>query len=153
MTGISRPVKTQFGSWWHRVIRGGVRLSPIEQRLLETFRERMPPAFHAPLDAQLDAINLAQRHVEWRGIHLYRLRNGKVARDGVPPLPCKDGEIKLLSLQVKVPGTPEPFHVVFWAVHRFFFGFDSGESLKPVRAASSLTVEEVKQSWRSNTEP
>jgi hypothetical protein len=152
VTGTLLTVKTQFGSWWHRLVRGGVLLSPVEQRLLEAFRERMPPVFHAPLDAQLNAINLAQRHVEWRGIHLYRLRNGKVTRDDVPPLPCKDGEIKLLSLQVKVPGTPEPFHVGFWAVHRFFFGFDSGESLKPVRAADSLTVEEVKQSWRSSME-
>jgi hypothetical protein len=145
-------VKTQFGSWWHRLIRGGVVLTPLEQKLLVAFRENMPAAFQAPLDEQLNAINLAQRHVEWRGIHLYRLKGGKVAQNDLPSLPCKDGEIRLLSLRVRVTGAPEPFHVAFWAVHRFFFGFGTGESLKPVRTAESFTVEEVTHSWRSNIE-
>lgn len=127
-------------------------LAPLEQRLLVAFRENMPELFQAPLEAQLNAINLAQRHVEWRGIHLYRLVGGKVARDDLPALPCKDGEIRLLSLRVRVPGAPEPFHVAFWAVHRFFFGFGTGESLERVRATENFTIEEVTHSWRSSIE-
>jgi hypothetical protein len=143
-------MKTQFGTWWLRLLRGGVVLTPIEQRLLEVFRDNMPEKFRGPIDAQLDAINLAQRHVEWRGINFYRLKRGRVDRSGVPPLPCKDGEIKLLSLRIAVPGVSGSFHVMFWSVQRFFFGFGTGESLQPVKDAQTFTVEDITHSWRSN---
>jgi hypothetical protein len=145
-------VKTKFGSWWHRFARGGVSLEPVEQRLLEVLREHMPTTFHASLDAQLRAINLAQRQSDWRGLNLYRLRWGKVFRDDLPPLPCKAGEVKLLSVRVVVPKAAQSVHVVFWAVDRFFFGFATGESLEPIRSATEFELVDVKQSWRSNAE-
>jgi hypothetical protein len=145
-------VKLVFGSWLHRVLRGGQRLAPIEQQLLLAFREHLPPLFHAALDVQLQALNLAQRQAEWRGICLYRLRWGKVFREDLPPLPCKTGEVKLLSMRIVAHGATEPIHVVFWAVQRVFFGFGTGESLRPVQSAPSIEVLEVKHSWRSNVE-
>ena len=116
-------MKLQFGSFWLRTLRGGIRLTPIEQQLLISFREHIPPSFHTSFDAQLDAINLAQRHVEWKGVNFYRIRRRKVSHDDLPPLPCAEGEIKLLSLSIAVPGIAEPLHVAYWAVQRFFFGF------------------------------
>lgn len=126
-----------------------MRLAPVEQRLLTLFREQIPQTFHSALDAQLEAYNLAQRHVEWRGITFYRIRKWRVFRDDLPVLPCNAGEVKLLSLAVS-PASDVALHVVFWAVRRYFFGFASGESLKPYRDITELRVLKVKQSWRSN---
>ena len=145
-------MKLQFGSFWLRVLRGGVRLTPIEQQLLVAFREHIPPAFHASFDAQLNAINLAQRHAEWKGINLYRIRRGKVYHEGLPLLPCSEGEVKLLSLSIAVPGMADPLHVAYWAVQRFFFGFGTGESLRPIQVVTQLAVHSSRQSWRSNAE-
>lgn len=146
-------MKTQFGSFWLRLFRGGVHLTPIEERLLRLFREHIPSPFHAALDAQFAAYNLAQRHVEWKGVNLYRIRRGKVVRDDLPTLPCSDGEVKLLALAVSPSPSVPPLHVMFWAVQKYFFGFGTGESLKPFRQASDLQLLSVKQSWRSNFAP
>lgn len=145
-------MKLQFGSAWLRILRGGIRLTPIEQQLLVAFREHIPPSFHMSFDAQLDAINLAQRHAEWKGINLYRIRHGKVYHDDLPPLPCSKGEVKLLSLSIAIPGIAEPLHVAYWSVQRFFFGFGTGESLRPIQAITQLAVRSSRQSWRSNAE-
>ena len=130
-------------------MRGGVRLAPVETRLLTLFREHIPQTFHSALDAQLEAYNLVQRHVEWRGCTFYRIRAWRVFRDDLPVLPCNAGEVKLLSLAVS-PAPDVTLHVVFWAVRRYFFGFASGESLKPYRDTTELRLLNVKQSWRSN---
>ncbi|RZU47399.1 hypothetical protein EV700_0361 [Fluviicoccus keumensis] len=143
-------MKSNFGSWWLRVLKGGVKLSPVEQQLLQTFIDHMPTDFQQPLAAQINALNLAQRVAEWRGINFYCLIKGRPSRVGVAPLPCKAGEIKLLSLKVAIDGISPPINVAFWAVNGYFFGFGTDQSLKPVKAATDITLLKVTQSWRSN---
>lgn len=143
-------MKTNFGSWWLRMLKGGVSLSPVEQQLLQVFVDHMPNQFQQTLDAQIDSLNLAQRVAEWRGINFYCLNEGSPSWAGVAPLPCKAGEIKLLSLKVEIEGINPPVNVAFWAVNRYFFGFGTDQSLKPVKAATHIKLLEVTQSWRSN---
>ncbi|GAB3455583.1 hypothetical protein GCM10027321_08300 [Massilia terrae] len=71
-------MQIQFGSWWQRLRRGGVLLSPIEQSALAIFRETMPSNFHIAIDAQLKALNLAQRDLDWKGLRLYRKLNAVI---------------------------------------------------------------------------
>lgn len=146
-------MQIQFGSWWQRLRRGGVLLSPIEQSVLAAFREAMPPEFHAAIDAQLEDLNLTQRDVQWKGVCFYRILNGRASRDGLLPLPCKDGEVKLLSVSFRVLGHKAPVHVAFWAVDRILSGFATDVSLKPYKSEVRLTVDAIKHAWRSNFTP
>lgn len=146
-------MQIQFGSWWQRLRRGGVLLSPIEQSALAIFRETMPSNFHIAIDAQLKALNLAQRDVDWKGLRLYRMLSGEVSRGDLLPLPIRAGEAKLLSLSVNVPGRARPIQFAFWAVDRVLFGFDTDVSLEPYKSETRLVTEAVKHAWRSNFLP
>jgi hypothetical protein len=146
-------LRTQFGSLARRILSGGVRLTPLEESLLRTFRENIDASFHAALDAQLHAYNLAQREVDWRAINLYRVVRGRPSRVGLPELPCGPGEVRLLRASVRPRSSAATLHVAFWAVDRYFFGFNSGESLEPDRDETVLDVLEVNQSWRSSRAP
>jgi hypothetical protein len=144
--------KTQFGTFWQRLWRGGVRLFPLEERLLEALLGHMPTPFLAPLQAQLDAYNLAQRQVDGRALNLYRMKGRRVARDDLPPLPCRMGETKLLRFQAVLPNS-EAIHVAFWAVDRYLFGFDTDRDIRPFGTIEQFEISHLRQSWRSAIEP
>ena len=144
--------KTQFGTFWQRLLRGGVRLLPLEERLLEAFVGHMPAPFQAPLRAQLDAYNLAQREVDGRALNLYRMKGGRVVRDDLPPLPCRGGEAKLLRFAAILPNG-ERIHVGFVAINRYLFSFASDRDLRPFGASTTFEIADLHQSWRSAIVP
>lgn len=143
--------KTQFGSAFQRLLRGGVRLYPVEERLIERFILAMPDNFQVPLQQQLNAFNLAQREVDGRALNLYRIKGGQVFKDNLPPLPCHAGEVKLWRCHAGFPDGKE-LHVVFTAVDRVFFGITTDQDIRPFRDLTDFTVNQTKQSWRSNLE-
>ena len=61
-----------------------VILAPIEEALLRAAVEQIADPFKETLVARLGLKSLAQRHVDWRGIYLYRIVGGRVDKSGLP---------------------------------------------------------------------
>jgi hypothetical protein len=90
-------------TWWLQVWRGAVALTPFEEWLLGECIRRLPSNFQPIVRDQLAGSNLVQRDPEYRELRFYRLVRGRVDRSALPLLPLKAGEVKLLSLAVRVP--------------------------------------------------
>ena len=104
-------MRTKFGDFFTRLLRGGIVLMPIEEELLQIAIKEMPPILHPIVETQLDAYNLIQREADGRAINFSRIKGGSVKRDDIPPLPLKSGEAKLLSVAFDIPGQAENMHV------------------------------------------
>jgi hypothetical protein len=137
-------------SLWYRIWRGAVALSPFEEWLLAECIRHLPADFHPLVRAQLAGSNLVQRDPEWRELRFYRMVRGRVDRSALPLLPVKPGEVKLLSLAVRVPERAAPLHAVLWAVDQraAMLNFDPG--IQPHSRLPAAVLEDVRQSWRSN---
>ncbi len=82
-------------------------------------------------------------------MHFYRMRKGVVDWSGVPPLPVAEGTIKLVRLKVRAGPDGPLLHVTANAHRRYFFDIQSREDWRPLKDFADLTVEGVRQSWRS----
>ena len=145
MSGLIRPP-----SLWFRLWRVAVTLSPFEAWLLGECVRRLPSDFQPVLRDQLAGSNLVQRDPKFRELRFYRVVRGRVDRSELPELPVKPGEVKLLSMAVRVPDRAEPLHAVLWAVDRrvTMLNFDPG--IQAYQHLTGASVEGVRQSWRSN---
>jgi hypothetical protein len=137
-------------SLWSRILRGGVSLSAFERFLLRTLAEHVPPDIATALRQQWRGLNLIQRNPDWQELNFYRIVWGRVDRRGLPKLPIRDGEVKLLSLSLRPGNEPELLHVNFWAMDGWFFNLNANRSLKPFRALPEVEVKAVERSYRSN---
>jgi hypothetical protein len=104
----------------------------------------------AVIRQQWRGLNLIQRDPEWQELRFYRLVRGRMDRSGLPKLPVRDGEVKLLSLALRPPGVQDVLHVNFWAIDRRFFNLNASRSLQEFRANTDMAVESVEHSYRSN---
>jgi hypothetical protein len=145
MSGLTRPP-----TLWFRVWRGAVTLSPFEAWLLGECVGRLPSDFQPAVRDQLAGSNLVQRDPGWRELRFYRVVGGRVDRSALPLLPLKPGEVKLLSLAVRVPARAEPLHAVLWAVHRRVAMLNFEPGIRAYAQLPAATVDGVRQSWRSN---
>jgi hypothetical protein len=145
MSGLIHPP-----TLWFRVWRGAVTLSPFEAWLLGECVERLPNDFQPAIRDQLAGSNLVQRDPQWRELRFYRIVRGRVDRSALPLLPVKPGEVKLLSLAVRVPARAEPLHTVLWAVDRRVAMLNFEPGIRAYAQQPAATVEGVRQSWRSN---
>jgi len=155
-------LKTTYGSLWMRFWRGGVALAPIEAAILRIVHDALPGHMATIFDQQLEGVNLVQRvlipshqtgRAAWRGLHFYRIKNGRVDRSDLPKLPVKGGEVKLLRLKLSVGSTGSVLNIAAYAMNGWFFDIQSGEDWRPLTKERALTVQDVHQSWRSNVVP
>jgi hypothetical protein len=137
-------------SLWFRIWRGAVTLSPFETWLLSECVHHLPQDFQAIVRDQLAGSNSVQRDPEWRELRFYRIVGGRVDRSTLPPLPVRCGEVKLLRLEVRMPGRSAPLHGVLWAADQrvAMLTFDPGIEL--YAELDAALVESVRQSRRSN---
>jgi hypothetical protein len=54
------------------------KFTPLEERVLSRVRSSLSPEAREIFDAQVDAINLVQRQLDWSEILFYRRRKGKI---------------------------------------------------------------------------
>jgi len=132
-----------------RLLKGGVKLTPVEGQLLELFQSSVPSEIQIPLDRQIAAYNLVQREIDGKALNFYRIRRWKVYRDDLPKLPVSPGEIKLLSMELEESAASDVFHATFWAVDGYFFCINLSESTEHT-APQQIRIRKVKQCWRSN---
>jgi hypothetical protein len=137
-------------SAWNRLLRGGVPLTRFERFLLAGLVQHVPAELAAAIRQQWRGLNLIQRGVDWKEVNFYRLVRGRVDREGLPRLPVRDGEVKLLSLALQPAGNAAMLHVNFWSVDGWFFNFNADRSLEPFRDADAMDVASVEHSYRSN---
>jgi hypothetical protein len=151
-------MKTVFGSWWQRLTGHSATLTPFEVGLIHAVVGAMPDHLGSAVATQIDAATLVQRHLVlnsttgrtgWRGLHFYRMRKGVVDWSDVPPLPVAEGTIKLVRLKVRAGPDGRLLHLTANAYRRHFFDIQSGEDWRPLKDFADLTVEGVRQSWRS----
>lgn len=133
-----------------RLLRGGVSLTPFDEFLLGNLVRYVPGEMATAIRQQWCALNLIQRYPEWLELRFYRLVRGRVDRSELPPLPVRDGEVKLLSIAFRPTGAADLLHVNFWAVDRRFFNLNANRSLRPFRSHTEMPVERVEHSYRSN---
>jgi hypothetical protein len=128
-----------------QVARGAAQLRDA----LEGFAA-LEPTLESEVQHVIQGSNLVQRDPKFRELRFYRVVRGRVDRSELPELPVKPGEVKLLSMAVRVPDRAEPLHAVLWAVDRrvTMLNFDPG--IHAYQHLASASVEGVRQSWRSN---
>ena len=141
---IARP------TWFARLWRGAVDVSPLETQLVHRFVREMPPDFRPSLEAQIRSANLIQRDPGWTELRFYTMVAGRVDRSSVPDLPIRSGEVKLLSIAFAV-SNEDLRHVNFWAVDRHFVMMNFDRNTESCRQGDDLDVVRVRQSWRSST--
>lgn len=143
-------IKRQFGSLVRRVLGSGATLYAAEHAILEAAVASLPDSLRETVEAQFEAYNLVQREVDGRALNFYRKVGGVVNREGLPLLPLKNIEVPLVRLTARVDGGESPIHAVLTAVSGRAFCLITNRSLKPRERNSSVHVERVVQSWRSN---
>ena len=137
-------------SFWARLLRGGVVLSPFERALLRILEQHVPAEMVELLRGQWRGLNLIQRSPDWQELRFYRLVAGKVDRTDLPKLSVRDGEVKLLSVTLSPTGATNVVNVNFWAVDGWFFSLNSDRPWRPFQELSDTAVESVEHSYRSN---
>jgi hypothetical protein len=137
-------------SLWFRIWRGAVTLSPFEMWLVGECVRHFPSDFQPGLRDQLAGSNLVQRDPKWRELRFYRIVRGRLDRSALPLLPVKPGEVKLLSLAVRVPDRAAPLHAVLWAVDRRVAMLNFEPGIRAYAQLPAASVNGVRQSWRSN---
>jgi hypothetical protein len=143
-------MRETFGNPISRLLNGGVTLTTIEKKILKATIEALPPILRSTAETQLGGFNLVQREIDGRALNFYRKKFGRVIRDGLPVLPIKKGEIKLLALAFSIPGRPDSFHVTATAIDGYFFCLAFSHDLRPFAACDNLSVTKVTESWRSS---
>ena len=136
--------------FWTRLLRGGVILSPFERFLLSVLEQHLPGDMVPVLRRQWRGLNLIQRSPDWQELRFYRLVVGRVDRAALPKLSVRDGEVRLLSVTVRLTGSTGIVNVNFWAVDGWFFSLNSDRSWKPPRELSDTAIASVEHSYRSN---
>ncbi len=137
-------------SFWLRLTRGGVSLTAFERFLLGRLEEHVPSELVSTLRQQWRGLNLIQRSPDWEELRFYRIVRGRADRSALPPLPVKDGEVKLLSLALRPSPEAGLLHVNLWAVNGWFFSLNASATYRPYRARSEMNQETVEHSYRSN---
>jgi hypothetical protein len=137
-------------SLWLRLLRGGVSLTPFDHFLLGTLVQHVPGEMANTIRQQWRGLNLIQRDPEWQELRFYRIVRGRVDPSALPRLPVRGGEVKLLSLALRPPATPDLLHVNFWAVDRRFFNLNANCSLRPFRDRTEMQIDAVEHCYRSN---
>ncbi|MDX1740547.1 MAG: hypothetical protein R3178_04600 [Rhodothermales bacterium] len=141
---IARP------TWFARLWKGAVEVSPLETQLVHRFVREMPPDFRPSLEAQIRSANLIQRDPGWTELRFYTMVSGSVDRSGLPVLPILEGEVKLLSITFAV-SNEDLRHVSFWAVDRHFVMMNLDRSIERCADGKHFDLIGIRQSWRSNT--
>jgi hypothetical protein len=127
-----------------------VSLVPFERFLLTTLVHEVPAEMAAALRKEWRWLNLIQRSPDWQELRFYRLRGGRVDRSDLPRLPVHDGEVKLLSLALRPNGSTRLLNVNFWGVNGWFFNLNADPSYRPFRDCTTMPIQEVEHSYRSN---
>jgi hypothetical protein len=137
-------------TFWARFLRGGVSLAPFERFLLTTLEQHVPEEMAIALRHQWRELNLIQRSPDWQELRFYPLVAGRVNPAHLPKLPVRDGEVKLLGVTARRPGTEDVVNVNCWAVDGRFFSLNADRPLRPFRELDAPVVEVVEHSYRSN---
>jgi hypothetical protein len=143
-------MKTRFGSWWTRLLHGGVELAPVERALLERLVAELPAPLRATVEVQFEAYDLVQREADGRALNFYRLRRGRPDPDGVPRLAMTVGEAPLVRLAANVSALVEPVHAVLTAVEGRAFCVSLDRPVHACPAEARVDVTRVVAAWRSN---
>ena len=141
-------MKRTFGNFVERMLWGGTKLTDVEFGLLQQLVDSLPPPLRSAVERQFDAYNLVQREVDNRALNFYRKKVGKANNmEGLPLLTMFVEEAPLVRLTVNVSGDSEPLHATLTAVGGRVFCMALS---RPLRPDGSVTVSDIKQSWRSN---
>ncbi|HQZ94911.1 MAG TPA: hypothetical protein PLP21_01265 [Pyrinomonadaceae bacterium] len=140
-------MKRNFGNFFERWTRGGTKLTDVEFDLLQHAVNSLPPSLRSIVESQFDSYNLVQREVDGRSLNFYRIKGGKVDREGLPLLEMSVEEAPLIRLTATVNGDSKPIHANLHAVtgHVFCMSLNRRAPAKGV-----VMVLKIKQSWRSN---
>ena len=101
------------------------RYSPLEQRLLLQVRSILPAAAQPTFDAQVNAVTLVQRRLDWTEIAFYRIRYGKSDWNGVPLFP-REGEFPLAEVRFRARGRSYKARLTVVQGHIFDFATTPG---------------------------
>jgi hypothetical protein len=139
------------------------RFSPLEERLLATVREVLPPQARSVFDAQVAGITLVQRPLGWNEINFYRRQQGKVDWSDIPAFP-HTGEFPLAEVRFSAAGkrykatlTSIGGHIFDFAITPSpkaiaFLSWDGAPSARlltdPLVAQSSRAPEPIPPAWR-----
>lgn len=143
-------MKSTFGNPLHRILHGGVRLRPVERKLLAAFLDRLPAPIRSTVSGQLDRYNLVQRENDGRALNFYRLRFGRATVDGLPLLICKATETRLLALKFRIDGSERAFDAGFWSVGGRFFCINFSDDLRSLPGSADIEIVDIRESWRGN---
>ena len=139
------------------------RFSPLEERLIATVRDVLPPPAQPIFEAQVAAITLVQRHPLWTEIAFYCRRNGKVDWSSIPMFP-RTAEFRLAEVRFTAERRRYKATLSCIAGHIFDFAispspkgiafaqWDPGVSarllLDPMTAESGRPPEPIPAVWR-----
>ncbi len=144
-------MKRQFGSFWSRLLSGGVKLSVAEHAVLEALVSGLPDELRQVAELQFEAYNLVQREVDGRALNFYRNLDGQPSNmQGLPLLQHKGEEAPLVRITLQFNAPSPPLHAVLTAVHGRAFCISFSRALTPGEATTRPQVGKVVQAWRSN---
>jgi hypothetical protein len=139
------------------------RFSPLEERLLATIRDVLPPDARPVFDAQVGAITHVQRLPDWTEIDYYPRKLGKVDWSNVPRFPLT-GEFPLARVHFGARGRRYRATLSCIDSHIFDFGitpspksvafadWDSAPNAElladPLRAGRAGWAEAIPDAWR-----
>ena len=92
------------------------------------------------MDAQIRSLTLVQRDGHCQRLDVYRIEKGHVDKQDSQPLPIPNGEVKIASIQFRVPGSDKVWSVNFWAVDRRFTLMSFNDSYRPIRNESEVEI-------------
>lgn len=142
-------MKRGYGSWIHRLLRGGAVLSAGEQQLLAALIAELPAHLRPVAEAQFAEYNLVQREVDGRALNFYKVSLlSAVPLQVSQLLKSKLPEAPLIRLAVQT-GEPEPLHATLTAANGRVFCAAFSRRV-PQNPKSEFTVSEVVHAWKSN---
>lgn len=144
-------MKSTFGSWFLRLMRGGDALSQAERQLVQVLVEHLPPELKEVVESQFDEYNLVQREVDGRALNFYRVaswRGGLL--EPSRRLNLKTDDAALVRISATVGDSAKPIHAVLHAVGGRAFCVTFSARVPGGRHAGRVVVIKVTEAWRSN---
>lgn len=116
----------------------GSKLSALESLILHSVRDRLNEDEVILWDKQVSAINKVQRLPEGIEVNFYRMKGGSPCFDEALAFDNKAEELKLATIQIRVPNVQETLSASVWCVKGFVFSIEYKGSVNYFEEAAGM---------------
>ena len=118
-------------------------IKPLEHCLLKELSARLDAKAQAILQRQISSINLVQRHADCKEVCFYRIKWGRPSANINDAFLLNESEIKLATVNFKVPNVSAGFQADYWLVNGFLFSITFTKSPKAYLKVNDVIITEM----------